>query len=123
MHKKPILVLVIEDNRDSADTLQMLLNLLGYTVEVAYDGVTGLQAVASFMPDVIICDIGLPGLDGYDVATAIRANDATRTVPMIALTAYGEEVQDKIIQSGFSLHLVKPTDLGVLRSALSVLTE
>ncbi|MDB5888126.1 MAG: hybrid sensor histidine kinase/response regulator [Rhodocyclales bacterium] len=101
----------------------MLLGILGYNVEVAYDGVTGLQATALFVPDIIICDIGLPGLDGYGVATAIRSNAATSAVPMIALTAYGEEVQDKIMQSGFALHLVKPADLGVLRSALSVLTQ
>jgi CheY-like chemotaxis protein len=75
---KPLRILVVEDNRDTADSLRMLLGFYGYEVDVAYSGPDGVQAAAQYQPDVVLCDIGLPGLDGYGVARTLRDNPPRR---------------------------------------------
>jgi CheY-like chemotaxis protein len=82
-----IRVLVVEDNRDSADSLRLLLGLYGYEVAVAYCGHDGVQAAQQHRPDVVLCDIGLPGLDGYGVARKLRGDPATAQARLIAVTA------------------------------------
>ena len=84
-------MLVVEDNRDAADSLQMLLELFGYEVAVAYTGPDGVRAAAACRPDVVVCDIGLPGLDGYEVAAALRRDPATAAARLIAVTGYGAD--------------------------------
>jgi len=107
----PQRVLVIEDIPDAADTLRDLLELFGYEVEVAYTGPTGVEAAERFRPDVILCDIGLPGMDGYAVAEELRRRPATATVRLIALTGYGQEEDRRRSEAaGFDLHLTKPVD-------------
>ena len=102
-------VLVVEDNRDSADTLRLLLALYGYEVAVAYCGHDGVRAAEQHRPDVVLCDIGLPGLDGYGVARKLRGNPATAQARLIAVTAYGrDEDRRRSHEAGFELHLVKP---------------
>ena len=104
-------VLVIEDNRDAADSLRMFLELMGHEVRVAYAGDTGLSAATERPHDVIVCDIGLPVMDGYAIARALRTNPATAQTRLIALTGYGqEEHRRKAIECGFNSHLVKPVD-------------
>lgn len=103
--------LVIEDNTDAAETLHMLLNELGCDAGVALSGPAGIEAARSSPPDVVFCDIGLPGLDGYEVARRIRAEEWGTRVVLIAVTGYGrEEDRRKAEEAGFDLHFVKPAD-------------
>ena len=112
-------VLVVEDNRDSADSLRLLLALYGYEVAVAYSGHDGVRAAEQHRPDVVLCDIGLPGLDGYGVARKLRGDPATAQARLIAVTAYGqEEDRRRSHEAGFEQHLVKPVDPDDLRRAL-----
>src|SRR2546421_2126428 len=106
---KHLRILVVEDNRDSAESLRMLLELCGYSVTVAYSSREGLEAAEKTRPDIVLCDIGLPDSDGFALAAALRSNPATARARLIAVTAYGSE-QDKkrSREAGFQLHLVKP---------------
>ena len=89
--EQPLHILVVEDNRDAADSLRMLLELFGHQVTVAYSGPDGVQAAGGSHPDVVLCDIGLPGLNGYGVASELRRNPATARAQLIAVTGYGQE--------------------------------
>jgi CheY-like chemotaxis protein len=113
-------VLVVEDNKDAAESLQMLLETYGYQVEVAHTGPEGVRAAESHRPDVIICDIGLPGMDGYRVAEALRGNPLTAAVRLIALTGYGqEEDRRRAKEAGFDEHLTKPADPVALEAVIA----
>ena len=104
-------VLVIEDNSDAAETLRDLLRLFGHEAEIALSGPEGLAAARGLGPDVILCDIGLPGMDGYAVAGSLRSEPATRATRLIALTGYGRESdRQRTRDAGFDLHLVKPVE-------------
>jgi CheY-like chemotaxis protein len=107
----PLRVLIVEDNRDAADSLRVLLELSGHEVAVAYDGQAGVKAAREWRPDVVLCDIGLPGLDGYGVAGELRRDPATAQVPLIAITGYGgEQDRKRSREAGFDHHLTKPVD-------------
>jgi two-component system, sensor histidine kinase len=111
-------VLVVEDNPDGRETLRLLLGLWGHQVEVAEDGLRGVQKALDWRPDVAIVDIGLPLLDGYEVARRVRARLKGK-VRLIALTAYGSpEDRAWALASGFDYHLVKPCDLRELLQLL-----
>jgi PAS domain S-box-containing protein len=114
-------VLIIEDNADAAESLQMLLELSGFEVTTAADGASGLETARRFHPDVVLCDIGLPGgLDGYGVARELRADSAFQAVRLIALTGYGQaEDQRRAYAEGFDLHLTKPVDPVLLKDLLA----
>ncbi len=104
-------VLVVEDNHDSAESLRMLLDLTGYEVEVAYTGPAGVEAAGRFRPHVVVCDIGLPELDGYGVARALRKQPELTGVRLIAVSGYGRhEDIEKSQRAGFDKHLTKPVD-------------
>lgn len=108
-------ILVVEDNQDAADSLRMLLELDGHEVTVAYSGPAGIKAAAVCHPDVVLCDIGLPGLDGYGVVHALRHNPDTAAIRMIAVTAYSQDSdRRRSHEAGFDLHLTKPVDPYVL---------
>ena len=108
-------VLVIEDNRDAAETMRDALELSGHVVEVAYAGAEGIEKARTFQPDVILCDIGLPLMDGYQVARALRADPSTRSIRLIALSGYAQpEDLDKARAAGFDLHVAKPVALSDL---------
>ncbi len=112
---KKLRVLVVEDQRDAADTLKVLLEMYGYDVTVAYTGPAGVQAARACRPDVILCDIGLPGLDGYGVARVLRADPTTAGARIIAVTGYGtEEDRRRSGEAGFDLHMTKPVDPATL---------
>jgi len=104
-------VLVVDDNVDAADSLAALLKILGHDAATAYDGLSAIAAAAATVPDAIILDIGMPGLNGYDTARQIRKQPWGTSVRLIALTGWGQE-QDrhKSVAAGFDGHLVKPTD-------------
>jgi signal transduction histidine kinase/DNA-binding response OmpR family regulator len=105
-------VLVVEDGPDAAESLRILLSLLGHEVEVATTGPLGLKAARRFRPEVVVCDIGLAGgMDGYAVARALRQDPDLSGAHLIALTGYSrEEDQQRAVASGFDLHLAKPVD-------------
>jgi signal transduction histidine kinase/DNA-binding response OmpR family regulator len=105
-------ILIVDDNRDSAESLAMLLRVRGHEVRTAYDGKHGLVVAEDYLPGVVILDIGLPGLDGYGVARALRASPLFRAALLVALTGYGaEEDRRACYRAGFDAHLVKPVEL------------
>lgn len=104
-------VLVIDDNLDAAESLKVMLQLCGHAVEVALSGPDGVEMARSFLPHVILCDLGLPQLDGLGVAEAIRADPDLRGVRLIAITGYsGPEDVERALRAGFDAHLSKPAD-------------
>lgn len=116
-------VLLIEDNDDGREMMAMMLNCYGYEVHHAADGLQGLQTAASQRPDIALVDIGLPGIDGYEVARRMRANPDTHHIKLIALTGYGlAEDQRRVLDAGFDLHLVKPVDIEHLLQAIGSCT-
>ncbi len=114
-------VLLIEDNTDTAESMRILFSLTGHQIQVAHTGLAGLEAVRSFGPQVVLCDIGLPGgMDGYAVARAIRRDTSLREVRLIALSGYGQdEDRRRSREAGFDAHLIKPVDFLDLRRLLS----
>ncbi len=113
-------VLVIDDNRDAADTLAQLVEMLGHAPVVAYDAFEGLAKASEDLPDVVLCDIGLPGMDGYEFARLFRAMSPHHDVPLIALSGYAQpEDVAKALESGFDAHVAKPPDPEKLASLLA----
>jgi signal transduction histidine kinase/DNA-binding response OmpR family regulator len=117
-------ILLIEDNEDAAESMRVLLTLSGHAVEVAAGGQAGVQAARAHQPEVVLCDIGLPGgMDGYAVARAFRGDPALASARLIALTGYGqEEDQRRSREAGFDLHLTKPVDFAELQRVLARLS-
>jgi PAS domain S-box-containing protein len=112
-------VLVIDDNEDAASTLKECLELLGHDAYVAGDGPSGLALARQLAPDVVVCDIGLPGMDGYAVARALRADEATRGAYLVALSGYAlPEDLRRAHEAGFDRHLAKPLELDALQRVL-----
>lgn len=112
---KKLGILVVEDNFDSAETLRRLLELCGYAVTVAHDAREALEAAKRMRPQIVLCDIGLPGSDGFSLAAALRDDPSTASSRLIALTAYGTEIdQARTKKAGFEAHLVKPVSPEVL---------
>jgi CheY-like chemotaxis protein len=111
---------VVDDNEDAADTLGALLSALGATVSVVHGGREALASLQSFDPEAVLLDIGMPGLDGYEVSRRIRASPGHRDVVLIALTGWGQEHDQRWSrEAGFDHHLVKPPDVDRLREILS----
>jgi PAS domain S-box-containing protein len=113
-------ILVVDDLRDSADSLAMMLRLLGHDIRTAYDGLEAVQTAEAFHPDVVLLDIGLPKLNGYETARRIRDEPWGRSIALVALTGWGQD-QDKrrSAEAGFDHHLTKPVDPTVLRQLLA----
>jgi signal transduction histidine kinase len=112
-------VLLIEDNADGREMMATMLDAYQYTVRQAGDGLEGVRMATDSPPDVALVDIGLPGIDGYEVARRLRQQATTRNVRLIALTGYGlAEDQRRVLEAGFDLHLVKPVDIHLLLDAL-----
>jgi two-component system CheB/CheR fusion protein len=112
----PLKVLVVEDNRDGAETLASILELWGHEVMLAFDGAAALDTAERFEPDVILSDIGLPGMNGFDLARQLRKHPAFGRVVLIAMSGYGrEEDKRRAMEAGFDHHLVKPPDLAALQ--------
>jgi signal transduction histidine kinase len=112
-------ILVVEDNPDAAATMRDFLELSGHEVELAANGTDGLEAARQFHPQVVLCDLGLPGMDGFEVAARLRRDPATASAKLIAVTGYGrEEDRRRSKEAGFDLHLTKPVDPAQLRAVL-----
>lgn len=115
----PRRVLVVDDNRDSAESLGTLLRLLGADVHVVYNGPDALEALAAYKPTVVLLDIGMPGMDGHEVARRIRQRPELQEVALVALTGWGQEEDRHRSQlAGFDHHLVKPADISSLETLL-----
>jgi signal transduction histidine kinase/DNA-binding response OmpR family regulator len=115
-------ILLVEDNRDTARMLRLLLTRDGHEVAVAHTGVAGLETARSWRPDVLLCDLGLPEMDGYQVARALRDDPASAPPHLIAVSGYGQEAdRRRSKEAGFDLHLTKPLDPTELRKLLGVL--
>jgi PAS domain S-box-containing protein len=110
-HARPRRILIVEDTRDSRDMLRYLLERAGHEVHEAADGPAGVEAILGVRPDIALVDVGLPGLDGYEVARRVRADERGRTVRLVALTGYGlPDDYRRSREAGFDTHLVKPVD-------------
>jgi two-component system, sensor histidine kinase len=117
-------ILIVDDNRDSADTLGALLGLLGADVRVAYDGASALQTIENFHPTAIVLDLGMPGMDGYELARRIRERPDTSGSALIALTGWGQDSDRHLTRAaGFDHHLIKPVDFEHMQAVLASLTE
>jgi CheY-like chemotaxis protein len=111
----PRRILIVDDNIDAADTLAQLLEMMGHEVRTAYDGQTGVEVARAFRPGVVLCDIGMPNLNGYDTARSIRAEAWGKDALLVALT--GRSLDDdhrSSVDAGFDHHLAKPLDMTTL---------
>jgi two-component system CheB/CheR fusion protein len=113
-------VLVIDDDRDVANGLKLALEIDAHVVAVAYDGDEGLDLARDFKPDFVLCDVGMPGKDGYQVAQAFRADPALRTTFLVALTGFAQAAdRAKARQAGFDEHLAKPANMATINALLA----
>jgi CheY-like chemotaxis protein len=113
-------ILVVDDNEDSADSLGELLRLKGNDVRIAHDGLAAVNAAEAFRPELVLLDIGQPGLNGYDVARRIRQQPWGRDVILVALTGWGQdEDRRRSLEAGFDFHTVKPVELAALEQLLA----
>lgn len=113
-------VLVVDDNVDAAIALNLLLKSLGHETCVVHDGLEALAKAAEFRPDIVLLDIGMPGLDGYEVARRLRVIRREKPLRIIAVTGWGQEAdRQRSRDAGFDLHLVKPVDAGELARVLT----
>jgi CheY-like chemotaxis protein len=110
-------VLVVDDNADAAEMLGQLLGMMGHEVRMATDPLSALDAAAGFIPEVVVLDIGLPEIDGYELAGRLRSLPGLATSRLIALTGYGQERdRERSRAAGFHEHLVKPVDIDRLET-------
>jgi PAS domain S-box-containing protein len=115
-------ILVVDDNRDTADSLEMVLRLMGHDTHAAHDGLEALQVAATFRPHVVLLDIGLPKMNGYETARAIREEPWGERIALIALTGWGqEEDKRRALEAGFDHHLTKPMDPSALEKLLGLI--
>jgi PAS domain S-box-containing protein len=114
-------ILVVDDNRDAAESLGMLLEMSGCTVSIAFDGPQALMAIESFKPDIALLDIGMPGMDGYELARRIRSTHMGRNLILVALTGWGQaDDKKRATEAGFDQHLTKPVDPDLLERIVSI---
>ena len=115
-------ILVVDDNHDSALSLAMMLSIMGHETRTAHDGESAVATAESFLPDVILLDIGLPKLNGYEVAQRIRESDWGQSMFLIAVTGWGqEEDRQRSSEVGLNVHMVKPVEPAALERLLSEL--
>jgi CheY-like chemotaxis protein len=115
-------ILVVDDNKDAADSLALLLRMMGHEVESAYDGQEAVGAMAAFEPSLVILDITMPKLNGHEVARRIREQPRGRNIVLVALTGWGrEEDRRRSLEVGFDQHITKPVELADLEQLLNTL--
>jgi CheY-like chemotaxis protein len=112
-------ILVVEDKHETAETLRVLLEMDGHEVKVAHSGPGGLALAREWLPDVALCDIGLPGFCGWELACELRRDPRTAPIRLLAVTSYGSDAdRQRSREVGFEKHLVKPVDPAVLADLL-----
>jgi CheY-like chemotaxis protein len=117
-------LLVVDDNRDAANSLAMLLRLKGHEVRVAFSGASALELLQTYRPDVVFLDIGMPGMDGYEVARQIRQTPGLEKIVLAALTGWGQqEDRRRTAEAGFNHHLVKPPEPEAIERIVSSLAK
>lgn len=115
---------MVDDNVDAAESVALMLRFSGYDVRVAYSGQSALSAVDEYQPNVVLLDIGLPEMDGYDIARRLRQRPQLKDVWLIALTGYGlDSDRQRSQEAGFDHHLVKPVDPQKLEDLLAMLIK
>jgi len=115
-------ILVVDDNHDSAMSLAMMLSIMGHETRTAHDGESAVASAESFLPEVVLLDIGLPKLNGYEVAQRIRENTWGQSMFLIAVTGWGqEEDRQRSTEVGLNVHMVKPVEPAVLERILAEL--
>jgi len=120
--KMPLRLVVADDNVDTAHSLSLLLEALGHEAKIAHNGVQALGLAHEFQPDAMIIDIGMPGLDGHDLARRIRAEPWGKELLLIAASGWGQdEDKERSREAGFNLHLVKPVELETLEALLATI--
>ena len=121
---KPPRILVVDDGRDAADSLCMVLRMFGAESSVVYDGQAALDSIRNAIPDIVLLDLSMPGMDGYEVAQHVRTNPDCDQVRLIALTGWGtDEERLRSEAAGFSDHWVKPVSAAMLRKLVSTELE
>ncbi len=117
-------MLVADDLRDSADSLALLIELMGHAVEIAYDGEAALRAAERFRPDIVLLDLGMPKLDGFEVSRRIRATPWGASMRLVAQSGWGQdEDRRRTAEAGFDHHLVKPIDPAALEALMQTLAS
>jgi DNA-binding response OmpR family regulator len=115
-------VLVVDDNHDAADTLARAIAKFGYEAKAAYDGNQAIEESATFLPDMALIDIAMPGLDGYETVSRLRKQRGSAYIIMVAVTGWaGDEYKRKAYDCGFDLYIVKPMSIGTLKELLALL--
>jgi len=123
-NRKSLRVLVVDDNVDSAKTIGMLLQASGHEIRIIYDGLAALDAALDFRPRVVLLDIGLPGLDGFEVAKRLRQQASLQNILLVAMTGYGQESdRQRSKEAGFDHHLVKPANFKQVLQILTTVSE
>src|SRR5690606_16172287 len=121
-HLAALSVLVVDDNRDAAQMLAALLEAHGHRTAVAYDGMEAVQVARHELPDLVLLDIGLPGMDGYEVARALRNEPSLQGIFLVAVTGYGSQSdRNRAMEAGFDVHLSKPIDFDTLQRRVPIL--
>jgi CheY-like chemotaxis protein len=122
--RSPVRALIVDDNIDAAATLSLLLQLAGHTTFLAHDGPEALKAAAEFKPDVVLLDLGLPGMDGFEVARAMRRMPEVGHPVLVAVTGWGgPDDRARTKQAGFDEHLTKPVDISMIELLLTALPK
>lgn len=117
---RPLRVMIVDDNADAADTMAMLLQINGHVVRVEHSGVVALEAAAQCLPDAVVCDLGVPGMGGCELATQFRKDRRFATMRLIAVTGWGaEEDRRRTRDAGFDHHLTKPASVENIEAILS----
>ena len=120
-HKPPrVRVLVVDDNKDVADGLAALLEFDKHEIRIAYDGASAIEAAAQFTPDVVFCDIGMPGMSGHELAARLRSDPRHKSTVLVAVTGWGNEDDRRLsVEAGFDLHFTKPISAEQVESVLA----
>lgn len=118
--RTPLCIIVIDDNQDAADVLGMLLRVLGHRVHVAHDGGAALEQIDTLHPDLIFLDLGMPHMDGYEVARRVRQDTRLAETRIIAVTGYADQRRrEQAAEAGFDDYLIKPTTVADLEAVIS----
>lgn len=122
--ENPLRILIIEDNHDLAHTLCMMFDVLGHGAVATHNGIEGIVKAKEICPDIIFCDIGLPGMNGYEVAKSIRKADECKDIYLVALSGYAQPKDIQAAQeAGFNCHVAKPVDMIVMVQVLTKCQE